>query len=275
MQIRISELMDDCCPRQLPVGAADEAAAGRVHDAVMAKLGDEAPRPRRAARKPLRTVLLAAVIAAMMGTAAYAASGWFMGLRKTDEPEIGHYRAVDAEGRLVTDVKLIYPDAGMVLRFEGPEERTNQPEFRCWYLPSEADFGFTDEEGWTTYLSDQGQGASIPYIVSARNVRAGNHRSVISGEVTVVREADWGDWRVTMLTSDYSGCSHRWVYERANYVLLFHSGKGWLISVVGTDDLETLEHIARELEIRDSGEPAFSGEDGAIESIGMIDPGRG
>ena len=41
------------------------------------------------------------------------------------------------------------------------------------------------------------------------------------------------------------------------------------------DDLDTLEHIARELEIRDSGEPAFSGEDSAIESIGILDPGRG
>jgi hypothetical protein len=45
--------------------------------------------------------------------------------------------------------------------------------------------------------------------------------------------------------------------------------------VSGTDDLDTLEHIARELEIRDSGEPAFSGEDSAIESIGILDPGRG
>ena len=58
-------------------------------------------------------------------------------------------------------------------------------------------------------------------------------------------------------------------------MLLFNSEKGWLIMVSGTDELETLEHIARELEIRDSGEPAFSGEDNTIESIGILDPGRG
>ena len=45
--------------------------------------------------------------------------------------------------------------------------------------------------------------------------------------------------------------------------------------VSGTDPLDTLEHIARELEIRDSGRPAFSGEDSAVESIGILDPGRG
>ena len=80
---------------------------------------------------------------------------------------------------------------------------------------------------------------------------------------------------MTELTSDYTHCTQHWAYEKANYVLLFNSEKGWLIMVSGTDDLETLEHIASELEIRDSGEPAFSGEDNAIESIGILDPGRG
>ena len=91
----------------------------------------------------------------------------------------------------------------------------------------------------------------------------------------MVKEESWDDWQVTMLTSDYSRCTQRWTYERANYVLLFNSEEGWLIMVSGTDPLDTLEHIARELEIRDSGRPAFSGEDSAVESIGILDPGRG
>ena len=111
--------------------------------------------------------------------------------------------------------------------------------------------------------------------MGASNVRAGNHRRIINGEVTTVKEEIWGDWQVTELTSDYTHCTQHWAYERANYVLLFNSEQGWLVMVSGTDDLETLEHIARELEIRDSGEPAFSGEDSAIESIGILDPGRG
>ncbi|MBQ6928199.1 MAG: hypothetical protein IJQ36_07810 [Oscillospiraceae bacterium] len=277
MQIRISDLMDQSCPDEVELGAADRAMAKRVNDTVFAKLGITQPKPRRTGKKTLRTLLLAAVLAALMGTVAYAASGWFMGLKKTEEPVTGHYRAVDADGNLKTDYKLTYPDAGMVLSFEGPAERTNQPEFRCFYLPEPEGsiFGFTDEEGWTTYLTDDGEGASIPFIVSAGNVRAGNHRRIINGAVTTVREELWDDWQVTELTSDYTHCTQRWNYERANYVLLFNSEKGWLIMVSGTAGLDTLEHIARELEIRDSGRPAFSGEDDAVETIGILDPGRG
>ncbi|MBO5570632.1 MAG: hypothetical protein J6A79_17115 [Clostridia bacterium] len=78
-----------------------------------------------------------------------------------------------------------------------------------------------------------------------------------------------------MLTSDYTNYTLRWNYERANFVLLFNIEQGWLVSITGTAPLETLEHIAFELEIRDSGEPAFSGENQVIEAMGMIDPGRG
>ncbi len=267
--------MDFSCPTDVSLGAEDKDMARRINAAVMQKIGAEQPKPHKAAKRTARTLLLVAVIAALMGTVAYAASGWFMGLKKADEPVTGHYRAVDEDGNLKTDYKLNYPDAGLVLTFEGPTERTNQPEFRCFYLPSEANFGFTDEEGWTYYISDQGEGPVLPYIVSAANVRAGNHRRIINGEVTTVKEEIWGDWQVTMLTSDYTHCTWQWSYEKANYVLLFNSEQGWLVMVSGTDDLDTLEHIARELEIRDSGEPAFSGEDSAIESIGILDPGRG
>ena len=266
--------MDQNCPENVEFGAEDRAMARRVNARVMQKLGIEEPKPRRG-KKTIRTFLLAAAIAVFMGAAAYAVSGWFMNMKKTNEPAIGYWRSVDAAGNLTDEQKIVFPDAGMVLSFEGPKERTNRPEFRCWYLPGEADFGFTDEEGWTGYLSDSGTGPEIPYIVGAGNVRAGNFKTVINGDVTLVKEEDWGEWHVTMLTSDYSNCKNRWVYERANFVLLFNAEKGWLVTVTGTDPLETLEHIARELEIRDSGEPAFAGEDAAVESIGILDPGRG
>ena len=262
MKIRISDLMDQNCPENVEFGAEDRAMARRVNARVMQKLGIEEPKPRRG-KKTIRTFLLAAAIAVFMGAAAYAVSGWFMNMKKTNEPAIGYWRSVDAAGNLTDEQKIVFPDAGMVLSFEGPKERTNRPEFRCWYLPSGANFGFTDT------------GPEIPYIVGAGNVRAGNFKTVINGDVTLVKEEDWGEWHVTMLTSDYSNCKNRWVYERANFVLLFNAEKGWLVTVTGTDPLETLEHIARELEIRDSGEPAFTGEDNMVESIGMIDPGRG
>jgi Skp family chaperone for outer membrane proteins len=42
----------------------------------MAKIGAEQPKPHRKAKRTLRTLLLVAVIAALMGTAAYAAQGF-------------------------------------------------------------------------------------------------------------------------------------------------------------------------------------------------------
>ncbi len=268
--------MDECCPDSVVSGVGDKAMARRINDSVMEKIGAAQPKPKRV-KRTLRTFLLVAAIAALMSTAAYAAGGFFMKLRKTDEPERGKWVELAADGTVLNEQKIVFPDAGMVLSFEGPKEVSNEPEFRCWYLPSEATFGFTDEEGWATYLSDNGEGPDIPYIVSCGNARPGNFRKVINGEVTLVAEDDWGDWHVTELTSDYTNCSTRWVYERANYVLLFNAEKGWTVSVIGTEPIEVLEHIARELEIRDSGRRPFYEEQGTdyVEGIGMIDPGRG
>ena len=269
--------MDDNCPTEISLGWEDRAMARRINASVMEKIGVEQTKPRRMAKKSLRTLLLVATIAALMGTAAYAGNAFFMNIRRTDAGETGYWRELDAEGELLNEQKITFPDAGMVLSFEGPQEIFNTPEFRCWYLPSEATFGCTDEEGWASYLSDNGDGPDIPYIISAGVVRPGNHKTIINGEVSVVKEEDWGDWHVTELSSDYTHCTWHWVYDRANYVLLFNSEKGWLVQVTGTESLETLEHIARELEIRDSGErPYFEVQEGiVVEGIGMIDPGRG
>ena len=267
--------MDECCPTGVTPGGEDRAMARRVHASVMEKIGAPVPKPRRTAKKTLRTLLLVAAIAVLMGVTAYAAGGWFMKLRKTDGPERGRWVELASDGTVLSEQKLVFPDAGMVLSFEGPQEIVSVPEFRCWYLPSEADFGFTDAEGWTSYLSDNGEGRSIPYVIGAGSVRPGNFRSVINGEVTLVREDDWGGWHVTELTSDYTNCTQRWAYDQANFVLLFNAERGWLITVCGTNELETLEHIARELEIRDSGELPYHSGDGYVEGIGMIDPGRG
>ena len=277
VQIRISDLMDESCPEQVALGGEDKALARRINASVLEKIGAPVQKPRRAGRKTLRTMLLVAAIAALLSTAAYAANGYYMNLRRADEPVSGKWIELAADGTVLNEQKLVYPDAGMVLTFEGPAERGNLPEFRCWYLPSEADFGYTDTEGWSMYLSDSGEGASIPYVIGASSVWPGDHRSVVNGEVTLVKEDDWGDWHVTELTSDYTNCSQRWAYERANFVLLFHAEKGWLIEICGPAELEKLEHIARELEIRDSGRrpPYEESESSFVETIGIIDPGRG
>ena len=209
VQIRISDLMDESCPEQVALGSEDKALARRINASVLEKIGAPEQKPRRVGRKTLRTLLLVAAIAALLSTAAYAANGYYMNLRRADEPVSGKWVELAADGTVLNEQKLVFPDAGMVLSFEGPQEIVSVPEFRCWYLPSEADFGFTDAEGWTSYLSDNGEGRSIPYVIGACSVRPGSFRSVINGEVTLVREDDWGGWHVTELTSDYTNCTQR------------------------------------------------------------------
>ena len=141
----------------------------------------------------------------------------------------------------------------------------------CWCSFRQA----ADAEGWTNYLSDSGEGGSIPYIINIYSVNTGNCRYVLNGKPAVVREEYWGDWYVLEISSDYSESKTIGFYDndRANYILLFDEVRGYLAMVSGTSDMDTLEHIAQELEIRESDrpyeEPAYT------EIIGCIDVGRG
>ena len=266
--------MDESCPAEASLGSEDRAMIRRINDSVMAKIGAERPKPRRVMKRSVRTLLLVAAIAALMSTAAYAASEYFMNLKKTDETVSGYWRAVDADGNLTQEQKFSYPDAGMVLTFEGPEEVANQPEFRCFYLPSEPSYGWTDADGWTRYLTDEHDesGGELPYIVSVANVEPGVSRYYIRGETSLVKEEQWGDWQVLELHSDYSRIPYQG-YKEANFILLFDQGRGYLARVTGTAELETLEHIARELEIRESAESYEPS--GYTETLVSLDPARG
>ena len=71
MQIRISDLMDGCCPEGVALGATDAALTQRIKADVLNKIKNDAPRPRR--RNVTRILLLAAVIASLMTATAFAA----------------------------------------------------------------------------------------------------------------------------------------------------------------------------------------------------------
>ena len=71
MQIRISDLMEDCCPEGVALGAADEQLTQRIKAEVLNKIKDDTAQPRR--RNGSRILLLAAVIATLMTATAFAA----------------------------------------------------------------------------------------------------------------------------------------------------------------------------------------------------------
>lgn len=266
--------MEGCCPAGVALSGGDEALCARINDRVFERIA--VARPRRRSKLP-GAFLLAAVLILLLGTAAFAISEFYMdaqGRDSADAPLTGRWLMRGEDGEILTDIKTVFPEAGMVFSFSGPEESRNRPEFRCFWLPAAATDGITDGDGWTTYLADEygDEPWQLPYCIEAGAVEPGVTRLVLNGRVQLVKEEQWGDWQVTELSSDYSAINY-WAYDRANYILLFHAEQGWLVQVKGTEELETLEHIARQLEIRESGSPFEP--TGYEEMLGSLDLGRG
>ena len=281
MKIYITDICGDICPDKVTIGTPDEARTARIKSAVFESIGAAVPEEKtaRRAKKTVRTLLLAAAIAALLSVTAYAVASFTMDRHDVAEGEAvsGYWTSVDEDGNITEQQKLSYPEASMVFTFTGPAEAHNKPEFRCFWLPSEPTYGMTDAGGWTSYLTDDGSGDSIPYNIDISNVPTTfKMQAVISGRAEIVEETDWGVWHVQKITSDYSESEMYTFYEndRVNYILLFDAERGYLISINGTSDMETLEHIAREIEVRESDTP-YEPSASTAESICILEPGRG
>lgn len=267
----MTDICSQLCPESLSISGKDRALTERVKAEVFSELG-LSYRPRRG--KLFRTALLVAVMASLFVGGAFAISRYFMSIEKAPEENVsGYWTEYSEAGEILEQQELVFPDAGMIFNFTGPEEQAGVPEFRCFWLPEEPDAGGTDAEGWTGYLALYGEESDFPYIINCGSARSDGSRLVLNGDVTLIKEEYWGDWYVLQLSSDYSGCKLRWPSEKANYILLFNEQSGALVTIGGTSDMETLEHIAREMEIRDSGKTAP--ENNMDASIGQIDIGRG
>ena len=233
---------------------------------------DAAP-PRRHSKLP-RAFLLAAALVLAFGTAAFALAGYGMSLRKptAEDALVSGFRYEEVvDGKVWNSEILAYPDAGMVFTFACPEESSRTAEFRCFWLPREATEGLTDADGWTKRLFC-GVGDSIPYSITTYDALRDGFQLVLSGDVSVVKEERWGGWKVLEVTSDYTKLPVS-AYDRANYILLFDESRGFLVVISGEETPETLEHIAREMEIRESATAKGEHPDAAM--IGLLDLARG
>ena len=273
MKTRITDLAADCCPEKINLGKPDEALALRITNRVQGRLGiDAAPRRRRS--KLPRAFLLAAALVLAFGTAAFALAGYGMSLRKptAEDTLVSGFRYEQiVDGRVWNSEILAYPDAGMVFTFACPEESSRTAEFRCFWLPREATEGTTDAEGWTKRLFCDG-GDRIPYSITTFDSLRDGFQLVLSGDVSVVKEERWGGWKVLEVTSDYTKLPVS-AYDRANYILLFDESRGFLVVISGEETPETLEHIAREMEIRESAATKAEHPDTAM--VGLLDLARG
>ena len=273
MKTRITDLVQDCYPENINIGEYDAALVARITDRVQDRLGVKNSQSRRIRKLP-RAFLLAAVFALAFGTVAFAIAEYTLSHRKpsADEDIVSGFRYEEVvDGEVWNSVILANPDAGMVFTLSCPEEIMHTPEFRCFWLPQEATEGITDEQGWTKRLfCDSGE--AILYSISTIDYIKNGLQLVLSGDVNIVKEEQLGDWQILEVTSDYSRLSYS-AYDRANYIMLFDQSTGYLVLISGEADMETLEHIAHEMEIRESSLPKAPYSDNSL--ISMIDLARG
>lgn len=279
MQIRITELMEGCCPERAEPGKRDAELVRRIEREVFIKLNMDRRRLRR--RNIIRTVLIAAVIAALMTVTAFAAGLFSMERHKVEEGEevSGYWRFYDQEGNLTEQQEWTYPEASIVFTFYGPEEEYNMPEFRFGWLPEEGEHYEEQKsmsEGWMYSYGLMCQCDIIPCQAGVMSVPVNGYRGVLNGEATVLKEEVWDCWDVTEIQVDYSNCTTvRWP-KPVNYIYMFDQERGYLAYVRGCDGMETLEKIARNMEIRESDTPNTSYGSPLDEiQIGIFDLGRG
>lgn len=283
MQIRISDLMDDCCPEGVELGTADAALTQRIKADVLNRIKNGNAQSKR--RNVTRILLLAAAIATLMTATAFAAG--LFGMRRetvpTGEVPSGYWRFYDDEGKLVEEQKFVYPDAGLVFSFTGPDRPRYQLEVKPGWLPEGEHYdkcfrsGYTGD-GWGNGFGTCCSCDHIPCQIFASEVDTRERMSVLNAEPVTIEEETWDNWKVTKVVADYS--STEWsslnkYWSIVNYILMFDQEQGILVTVQGVDSMDTLEKIAKNLEIRETDTPVPQGDPRDEIQIGMMDIGRG
>ena len=259
---------------------------------------EENATPRRIRRNVWSTMLIAAVLVSLFTITAYA-----LGLFRVEPIELTKENAED-QMWLFTDSEgkeMRWGDHcehGFCFYFGG-EEAPHKAEFRPGWRPQDPTFWIPGTDiskgspvwdpgnvGWMEYLLDERQretdffpepgihDVGIPYLVTI-NYAFKDHYLVFNGACEIVKHETWDRFEVYELTCEKEihlrpGVTDREdVISRENYVLLFSLDEGYMINVGGTSDLETLEHIARELEIRTTDEPLQFTPDSMVQQINI------
>jgi len=93
-----------------------------------------------------------------------------------------------------------------------------------------------------------------------------DYQLVMMDHSEIVKQELWGDYEVTEVINDNEHMG------KVNYVLLFDRANGILLRVGGVDDMEVLEKIAQNLEVRITDEEVTHDPD---YNIGIINVARG
>ncbi len=273
MKIAIADMAADCFPADVSFEGFDPEAAARITARVMAQIKPQ-PRCRRyVVRKVIGTLLIAAVLVSLLTVTAYALGLFGLNWRMPEPEETinGTWAEENAAGEKF-DVGMYYPDAGMVITYDC-DSAPHKIRFKPHWVPAEImvlDPGNVDEEGWYRKCGHW-DADDILYDIGIRYAAPG-YQLVVNGDVDLVKEEQWENLAVKELTAAWDPVGMAGALANVNYVILFSKEDGYLLTVSGTADLETLEHIAKELEIDVTDElhkynPDFN--------IGILNLGRG
>ena len=220
--------------------------------------------------KRILTIALAACLVIALAITAYAV-GLFTVSHRDPEPGETYslYWPDNPSGRLVWD-KFNY-----VFEFDGPDECA-EIKFKEGWLPFAPDEGvnswFTDEEGWRTTLISEGapevdhtsenfQPYRVDVFYASQFKIDGAMILMYQTPETIISE-QWGEHQVLKFHAtqhfDAVDDDDRGIHTPERnldyyYVILFSPDEGYVIVVCGTSDMETVEHVAKDLQIKKTG----------------------
>ena len=217
-------------------------------------LENQRARSRYRKRRAVRTLLLAAVIASLLGVTAYAVAQFTMKGRAAGEGERFAWAYDDVTGSW---------KASYVFTFEGPAE-CREIVFKAGWAPSEDYWWWPepDEDGWSTLLEarelyDEEHHVYLPACVIdiCYGAQCTDGGALILMDFTPqeIVEEDWEGGVKAYKFQAVAGHAidrEQTVFPTGNFVILFHPEQGWVVGVRGYDSMENLEGIARGLEIR-------------------------
>ena len=231
---------------------------------------EEEPVKHKKIKTLFRTLLIAAAIAALGIGTAWAAGLFSMKIRTPEEDEelVVHQTYYDVARHEYVLVETDLSHSPLVMQFTG-EGDIHRIQFRPGWLPSQEIYSHEryhdeEEEDWfwyyTCFFDRSRGGAGVEYQIDCHYAWPGYTVYMDGLEAHVVKEEDWGDLHITEIEQltyfkDPDGTP---ITQRM--LLLFSSGEGWFLSIGGRADFETLEHIAREMEVRTLDEIAESSE---------------
>ena len=245
-----------------------------INDAALFDPGNIQEPPERteemnSKRSIFKTVCIAAVVAALLAMSVFAISYFSMHGRSAYDGE--KYRISWGINR---SSFMEWTDLKYVLEFEGAEE-CNAVQFKEGWLPfapnEKVNAYACDAEGWRSRLvsetapevdsySDNYQPYMVEVYYAPQFLNDGALLLLDQTPVEIIEE-QWGEERVMKFEAthvseavDNDALDIHIPAKTMHYyfVLRFHPEKGYILVTSGTSDMETVEHIARELQVRET-----------------------